>query len=201
MKKNTYNQAGFSLVELMVSLIITLVILGVAVVVFSQALSTRARETSKTDAITSAEAALSVMSREIGNSGYGLNDNGIVSDSTSTMLHFRANVVNDNNTTSDPGEDLMFYLDGSGTDQSVVRHDNNTGETSGIINRISSVSFAYQNYSVTGTPCSGACVDTGKITITLTVNLEDVQGQPTGQTVTVTSEVTLRNSSYMRGQY
>lgn len=201
MNTSSQNQAGFSLVELIVSMVITLVILGVAVMVFSQALSTRSREVSKTDAITSAQAALNIMSREIGNAGYGLTYNGIVTDSTSTMLHFRSNIVNSNSTTSDPGEDIVFYLDGTGANQSVVRHDNNTGETSGIINRISSVNFAYQNYTALGTPCSGACYDTGKVTITLIVNLADVTGQPTGQTVTVTSDVTLRNSNYMLGQY
>jgi hypothetical protein len=141
------------------------------------------------------------MSREIGNSGYGLSDNGVVTDSTASLLHIRSNIVNSNSTTTDPGEDIVFYLDGTGGDQSVVRHDNNTGETSGIINRISSVSFTYQNFVNTGTPPSGPGPATGKVTITLTVMLENVQGQMSGQTVTVTSDVTLRNSEYMRGQY
>lgn len=198
----TSRQSGFSLVELIVSAVITLIILGVAVTVFSAALGRRARESSRTDAITSAQAALNIMSREIGNAGYGLSDNGVVTDSTATMLHIRSNVVNTNSTTTDPGEDVVFYLDGNGTNQSVVRHDNNTGETSGIINRISSVSFAYANYTNTGPATIGAAgPDTGKITITLTVILENVQGQPTNQTVTISSDVTLRNSAYMRGQY
>lgn len=192
---------GFSLIELILCMTLTLIILGVAVTVFSSALGTRARESSKTDAITSAQAALNVMSREIGNSGYGLTDNGLVTDSTANRLHFRANIVNSNTTTGDPGEDVVFYLDGSSGNQSVVRYDNNTGETSGIINRISFVSFAYQNYVNVGTVPVGPGPTTGKVTITLTVNLEDVRGQPTGQTVTVTSDVTLRNSPYMLGQY
>ena len=141
------------------------------------------------------------MSREIGNAGYGLTNNGVITDSTANTLHIRANIVNSNNTTSDPGEDIVFYLDGSGVNQSVVRHDNNTGETSGIINRISSVSFAYTNYVNTGSPPIGAGPTTGKIRITLTVMLDNVQGQPSGQTVTVFSDVTLRNSPYMLGQY
>lgn len=183
-------------------MVISLVILGVAVTVFSRVLGTRTREISRTDAITSAQAALNIMSREIGNAGYGLDNNGVVTDSTSTMLHIRANTSNNNSTTSDPGEDIAFYLDGSGADQSVVRHDNNTGETSGIINRISSVNFAYQNYvNPPDTMPVGPGPATGKITITLTVVLETVQGQPSGQTVTVSSDVTLRNSTYMRGQY
>jgi Tfp pilus assembly protein PilW len=192
---------GFSMVEMIVSMAITLLILGVAVTIFSSVLGTRARESSRTDAITSAQAALNIMSREIGNAGYGLTDNGIVTDSTATLLHIRSNLDNSNNTTTDPGEDIVFFLDGTGGDQSVVRHDNRTNETSGIINRISSVNFAYQNYVSSGTPPVGAGPSTGKVTITLTVILENVQGQASGQTVTVTSDVTLRNSPYMRGQY
>jgi hypothetical protein len=185
-------------------MVITIIILGVAVTIFSKALSTRARESSRTDAITSAQAALNIMSREIGNAGFGLADNGVVTDSTSTVLHIRSNFVNTGvyrDTTSDPGEDVVFYLDGTGQDQSVVRHDNNTNETSGIINRISSVQFDYQNYVNSGTAPVGAGPSTGKITIRLTVQLPNVVGQPSGQTVTVTSDVTLRNSNYMRGQY
>ena len=183
-------------------MVITLVILAAAVTVYQQAINMRLRQSSRTDAITAAQAALNIMSREIGNSGYGLSDNGVVLDSTATVLHIRANVVNSNNTTSDAGEDIAFYLDGTGADQSVVRHDNNTGETSGIINRVSSVSFAYTNYvNPPDTLPVGASPATGKITITLTVLLPEVQGQPTGQTVTVRSDVTLRNSTYMRGQY
>jgi type II secretory pathway pseudopilin PulG len=192
---------GFSLIELIISMLITVIILGVAVTVLSNALSMRSRESSRTDAITSAQAALNIMSREIGNAGFGLSDNGVVTDSTLTVLHVRSNFTNTNATTTDPGEDVVFYLDGTGGDQSVVRRDNNTNETSGIINRISRVEFAYQNYVSTGTPPIGPGPTTGKITITLTVLLPNVVGQPRGQTITVTSDVTLRNSAYMRGQY
>jgi Tfp pilus assembly protein PilW len=66
------DSSGFSLVELIISMVITLVILGVAVAAFSGALGSRDFESSRTDAITSAQAALNIMSREIGNSGYGL---------------------------------------------------------------------------------------------------------------------------------
>jgi UDP-N-acetylglucosamine 2-epimerase len=59
-------------------MVITLLILGVAVMTFSNALGSRSREMSTTDAITSARAALNIMSREIGNSGYGLTTNGLV---------------------------------------------------------------------------------------------------------------------------
>lgn len=192
---------GFSLIELIVSMALTLVILGVAVATFSSALGTRERESSKTDAITSAEAAINIMSREIGNSGYGLTTNGVVlADSTDKRLHFRTNTSNNDFATTGPDEDVTFYYDLAS--QSVVRYDANTGITSGIINRVSDVDFVYRNYAPDGTSSLGAAaLNTGRITIILQVILFNVRGQPTNQRVQVTSDITLRNSTYMLGQY
>lgn len=195
-------ESGFSLIELLFSMVLTLIILGVAVGAFSGALGSRERESSKTDAITSAQAALNIMSREIGNAGFGLkDDNGLVfSDCSAKRLRFRANTVNSNGLTDGPGEDVSFYFDTPS--QSVVRHATNGNVTSGIINRVSDVDFVYYNYQPNGSSSPGAAsVTTGRITITLRVMLADVRGQPTGQTVTVKSDVTLRNSPYMLGQY
>ncbi len=86
---------GFSLIELIMSMALTLIILGIAVGAFTGALGSRERETSRTDALTSAQAALNIMSREIGNAGFGLTSNGIVyGDSNDKQIHFRANVEN-----------------------------------------------------------------------------------------------------------
>jgi prepilin-type N-terminal cleavage/methylation domain-containing protein len=193
---------GFSLVELLVSMVITLLILGIAVISFSTTLGRRERETSRTDALTSAQAALNIMSREIGNSGYGLTSNGLVlADCTEKRLHFRANTVNSGNSmaTNSQGEDVTFYYDAES--QSVVRYDAVSG-TSGVINRVSDVDFLYYNYVSGAAPTQGAAADnTGRVNITLKVMLADVRGQPAGQTLTINSDVTLRNSPYMRGQY
>ena len=84
-----------------------------------------------------------------------------------------------------------------------MRYDANTGITSGIINRISYVEFGYWDYSsstVSG-PNTVPSANTGKITITLRVLLPEVQGQPAEQEVEFSSDVTLRNSKYMLGQY
>jgi prepilin-type N-terminal cleavage/methylation domain-containing protein len=201
--KNCPAERGYSLVELILAMVITLIILGVAVTTFSSALGSRARESSKTDGITSAQAALNIMSREIGNSGYGLrSDNGIVlADSTDKRLHFRANINNSNSVLTDPGEDITFFWD-SGS-QSVVKYDAyNGGSTSGIVNQVSDVSFIYYNYASDGTVTAGsASTNTGRITVLLTIILPNIQGQPTGQTVTVKSDITLRNSPYHLGQY
>jgi hypothetical protein len=151
------------------------------------------------------------MSREIANSGYGLEDNGIVSaDSGLQRLHFRANIQNneagtaaDPLATNDPNEDITYYFDN--TTQSILRYDPNEAITTTIIvNRISNVNFAYFNYagsSSTVTQVATPNGGTGRVRITVTVELEAVQGQPGNQTVTLTSDVNLRNSVYMRHQY
>lgn len=193
---------GFSLVELVVSMVITLIILGVAVATFSGALSSRERQSSRTDALTSAQAALNLMSREIGNSGYGLTTNGLVfADCNDRRLHFRTNTANEGNNmaTDTVGEDVTYFYDT--TSQSVVRYDR-VGGTSGIINRVSDVDFIYYNYPPSGSvSAAAASADTGRVRILLTVELADVRGQPTGQKVKLESDVTLRNSTYMLGQY
>lgn len=196
------SEQGFSLIELIISMAISVLMLGVAAAVFSGALSSRSREASKTDAITSTQAALNVMTREIGNSGFGLTTNGIViADSTNRRLHFRANIYNDDAATTSPGEDVTFFFDDA--TGSVVHYDSNTNATSGVVNRISDVQFGYYDYvgGVQTGPTSVPTANTGRVEITLTVYLLDVQGQPSNQTVTVRSDVTLRNSPYMRSQY
>lgn len=204
MKKKKNTQSGFSLIELMIAMTITLVLLSLVTTLFSGSMSIRERESAKTDALTSAQAALNVMSREIANSGFGLTGNGIVSaDSGANQIHFRMNWDNGNLATSTTGEDITYYFDP--TTQSIVRYDAYAGTTtSAVVNGISNVTFQYFNYSgSTSTPTVVATptTDTGRIRITVTVNLEDVQGQPSGQTVAYTSDVTLRNAEYMRSQY
>ena len=125
------NAAGFSLIELMIAMGITLVLLSLASGLFKSALSTRARESRRTDALTSAQAALNVMSHEISNAGYGLvvsktASNGIITaDSNANRLHFRGNVQNvetvPNLATDDPGEDVTYFFDSA--TNSIVRYD------------------------------------------------------------------------------
>lgn len=193
---------GFSIIELVTAMGITLTILGVAVTSFTGALGIRETESSRTDALTSAQAAINIVSREISNSGYGLTNNGIVTgDSNAQQLHIRANTVNNDKTTSSPGEDITFFYDTAS--QSVVRYDANTGLTSGVINRVSTVRFQYYDYtgSTPTGPNNTPTSDTGRVKIILTVLMADVQGQPRNQTVRFSSDVTLRNSPYMLSQY
>lgn len=195
-----WGERGFSLVELLASMVMTLMVLGMAIATYSSALSTREGENSKTDALTSAQAAINIMTREVANSGYGLNYNGIVlSDSNEQRLHIRANIVNNDYTTDDNDEDITFYYDT--TSQSVLRYDPVTG-TSGLINKISKVKFEYFDGGSTATTgASTPTANTAFVKIRLWVELADIQGQPRGQKVEFATKITLRNSPYMLSQY
>ena len=210
-KYSQNNQRGFSMIELLVAMTITLILMGLAGMVLNRALSVKSRESRRTDALTSAQAALNVMSREISNAGYGLADstssihnNGIVlADSSSTRLRIRANVDNSNSGTTDLDEDITYYFDQA--TKSIVRYDPaQNPKLSYIVNRISEVTFRYYDYqgsSSIPTSSTMPSANTGRINITVVVNLDPVQGQPNDQKVTFTSDVVLRNSNYMMNQY
>jgi prepilin-type N-terminal cleavage/methylation domain-containing protein len=204
--KENKKASGFSLVELIVGMTIMLIILGVVSTLFAQAISTRQRESSRADALTAAQAALNVISREVANSGYGLINNGIIAaDSGLQKLHFISNTTNTNAAVTDEGEDITYFFDT--TTKSILRYDANMDvnkRTSIIINRISDVNFRYFNYSGSSSAFTETLTpsnDTGRITVTITVNLENVRGQTDGQKVVLVSDVTLRNSDYMLQQY
>lgn len=208
------NQSGFSLIELIIAMTIILILMAAAMSLYGAAFSTRARETNRTDALTSARAALNAMSNEIANSGYGLEDNGLPyngivwADCNDKRIHFRANVQNNEAilATDDEGEDVSYYFD-SGT-QSIFRYDPRSNpQTSIVVNRVSDVTFQYFDYVGTnssGTPVAAPTKDTARVRINVIVTLERVAGQPndTGsRTIQLTSDVTLRNSRYMLNQY
>jgi len=211
-RRDNKTAAGFSLVELLIAMIIMLVIMGMAANLFSKSLSTRQRESSQTDALTAAQAALNVISREIANSGYGLLDNGIVfTDSGEKKIHFLSNIKNNNTATTDPGENITYFFDPAS--ESILRYDANVTEvskrTSIIINRISKVEFQYFDYLNSTVipqppqppPTYIPTVNTSRIRVKITVSLENVQGQVNNQSVVLVSDVTLRNSDYMLHQY
>jgi type II secretory pathway pseudopilin PulG len=207
-KRKDKSAAGFSIIELVIAMTIMLVAMGLVASLFSKSLSTRQRESSRTDALTAAQAALNVISREIANAGYGLMDNGIVfADSNQNKFHFLANTTNTNEVLTDPGENVTYFFDS--TTSSILRHDANGGgpgipQTSIIINRISSVNFLYFDYTGSNSAPTSSFTPTfrtGRVRVTITVSLEDVQDQPQNQSVVLVSDVTLRNSDYMLKNY
>ena len=221
---------GFSLVELMIAMTVMLIALSIVSSLLARAWSVRSRESRTADALASAQAAIDVLSREISNSGFGLTDdsstqlpasNGLVlADCNANKIRFRANIENEggtfgSNVTSThinrPGEDVTYFFDSA--TQSIVRYDPNGFTTDSItyqpltsvvVNKVSNVTFAYYNYA--GSTSASTLVttptnDTGRIRITVDVQLEQVAGQVNPQTITFSSDVTLRNNSYMLKQY
>ena len=226
MQKSKRNDAGFSLIELVIAMTIMLIALGIVSMIMSKAFSVRARESRTTDALSSAQAALNVLSRDIGNSGYGIYvdpeteyaDNGIVvADSNDQKIRVRANLSNSGGTPGSPGvstlvlnapnEDVTYFYDSPS--KSIVRYDPNGGgtgvpKTSVVVNRISDIRFRYYDYAGATSTATGPftvpTANTGRVEITVTVTLDKVSGQPDAD-VTFTSEVTLRNNKYMLQQY
>ena len=133
----------------------------------------------------------------------------MMNDSNADLLHFVSNHVNTNDNLLQPGENVTYYFE-PGT-KSILRHDahgnpDGTAVTSIIINRISSVKFDFFDYIGNNPiPTMGVVptANTGRVRITLTVNMEDVSGvgQIKNDKVILTSDVTLRNSSYMLKNY
>jgi prepilin-type N-terminal cleavage/methylation domain-containing protein len=118
--QTTYNptrgQAGFSLVELMIAMTITLIIAGASATLLAQSFRLRTREDKRSDAIADAQRALNIVSREIANSGFGLVDNGIVpGDTNNESIRVRANLnayrlEPFNKEVNDPDEDLKYVM-------------------------------------------------------------------------------------------
>lgn len=200
--------SGFSILELLLAMTIMLVVLGLTATLFSRSLNRRSRESSRTDALTAAQAALNVISREISNAGYGLTNNGIVfADSNYQKFHYLANTTNSNNVLTDSGENVTYFFDS--TTSSILRYDANGGgvgtpQTSIIINRISNVNFLYFDYSDSNSAPTSSFTPTyktGRVRVTITVSLPNVQDQTKDQSVVLVSDVTLRNSDYMLENY
>src|SRR4051794_32768505 len=76
-------EAGFSLLELVLAMTVTLVVMGMASALLAGSFNIRARENQKSEAIADVQRALNVITREVANSGFGLTNNGIVAADSS----------------------------------------------------------------------------------------------------------------------
>ena len=125
---NQNSQRGFSLIELLIAMTVTIVIAGIASTLVAQSLRMRSREDSRSDAIADAQRALNIVSREIANSGFGLVDNGLVpEDSGLTSIRFRANL--NAYTVDDAGNAVVGYDGVTDADEDIkysMYHDNAT---------------------------------------------------------------------------
>jgi prepilin-type N-terminal cleavage/methylation domain-containing protein len=195
--------AGFSLMELIIAMTILLVMMGGASQLLMRSLGSRTRENQKSDALADAQRALNLMSREIGNSGFGLNYNGLVSadghpttasDPITAQIRLRANINNSDATTSQTDEDVTFVYQGAPTN-AIVRYDRNTDTRTVIADQISAMQITYINAAgATSTLATQAAVEGAeRIKITIRVDLQPTVGQSATQ-VLLTSEIALRNA-------
>ena len=178
--------AGFSLLELVIAMTITLAVMAAASTLLATSLRTRTREHARSDALASAQRALNIMSREIGNSGYGLNDNGIVvNDSAAASIRVRSNLDNDT-TLNDPDEDVRFVF--QSTNRAIVRVDNSGGSVV-LATNITRLTITYLNVAG-GTATPGTAE---RVAIDVAVDLPAAPEQP-ASVVRLPSQVALRNA-------
>jgi type II secretory pathway pseudopilin PulG len=223
MKQKQTSQDGFSLIELMIAMTVTIVIAGIASSLVAQSFKLRAREDTRSDAVADAQRALNIVSREISNSGFGLVDNGIVpGDTNNGSIRFRANLnayardgsgnpVSGHNAVVDKDEDIKYtmYNDDDANRHYLVRYDAILGAvdqrngTTVLANRLDN--FILQFLDVSGNTLDvvanpNAVISARKVRITVGVVLP-AQGSPGSDgyqpqsTVNLVSDVVLRNTS------
>ncbi|MFY9622345.1 MAG: prepilin-type N-terminal cleavage/methylation domain-containing protein [Pyrinomonadaceae bacterium] len=135
------SEHGFSLIELIIAMTITLVVLSIATTLLAQSLNVRTRSNENVDALADAERALNIMSREIAQAGFNLNDNGIVAadsvvdGNNNSTIRIRANLNRyDEDATAtarngigvpgaDSGEDVKYFIHPAGTTTLLARYD------------------------------------------------------------------------------
>jgi len=216
--KNT--SAGFSLLELLIAMVITMALMTAATTLLAQALRVRSRENQKSDALADAQRALNIMSREIANTGFNMTGNGIVvADSGSNSLRIRSNLNRyDTSATTasrdgivDPYEDIKYFVNLADETKYLVRYDPYGNGKTVLANRIDGMTIHYFDQKVTYTAPAGGSDITGAsaaevtpgnakyIVIAIAVTLDAV-GQPGSPgyqppySVLLCSDVTLRNT-------
>jgi prepilin-type N-terminal cleavage/methylation domain-containing protein len=142
--------AGFSLIELIIAMAVTLTVMTVATTMIARSLRVRSRENRRMDALADAQRALNMMTREIANAGFRMKTNGIVWQDSSNDKSIRvlANLnkytgETDNGVTEE-GEDVKFFL--ADNTQYLVRYDPHASanlQTTVLANRVYSLRVYY----------------------------------------------------------
>ncbi len=211
---------GFSLLELLIAMVITLSLMTAAATLLANGLRVRSRENQKSDALADAQRAINIISREIANSGFNMTNNGIVpTESGQHEIRIRSNLnkydftalPDSRNNVIDSGEDLTYFLNDADKTKYLVRHDRyGTGSTV-LANRVDSLNFHYYAQKVTYTaPANGSDITNASaievapgsakyIVIAVSVTLDEIgtpgsPGYQPGYTVLLCSDVTLRNT-------
>jgi type II secretory pathway pseudopilin PulG len=167
--RRSKNQAGFSLLEVILAMGITITIMGMASYILAGAFKVRSREDRKSDGIADVQRALNIMTREISNSGMKLpgglasvSTNGVVAgDSDIDSIRFVSNINGmpdsangyfEDADVEDADEDIKFlmYVDAALGQRYIVRYEKNgSNQTTVLANRVDSLVFRYYDEKVT----------------------------------------------------
>jgi prepilin-type N-terminal cleavage/methylation domain-containing protein len=167
--RRSNNQDGFSLLEVLIAMGITLTILTLATTLLAASFRVRSREDRKSDAVADVQRALNIMTREIANAGLKLpsglpavSSNGVVAkDSDNDSLRIVSNLngladpangYSEDSDVEDSDEDLKFlmYVDAERGQRYIVRYERNgTNQTTVLANRVDSLIFRYYDEKVT----------------------------------------------------
>ena len=147
-----YQQSGFSLLELLIAMTITLVIMAIASTLLASSFKIRNRENQRSSAIADAQRALNIMSREIANAAYGLSTNGIVTgDSGLTSIRVRSDLDLSGRTNADK-EDVKYVLVNDANGSFIVRLNLQPTQTTSLLaNGIDGLKIKYYDERVTYT--------------------------------------------------
>lgn len=175
-------EAGFSLIELMVAMGVTLIIMTLASTVLMECFNIRTRQDTRVASLADVQRALNIISREVASAGFGLTTNGVVGcsgaaastcDSGDNSIRVRSNLNRFNSSpadadTADAGEDVKFFIQTTGDKRYVVRYDANVASNKATVlaNRVDQLQFYYYDERVTYTTgtYSAAAPDAALIT-------------------------------------
>ena len=170
LKQQTHSESGFSLLELIIAMAITLALAAAACTLLAQSLKIRTRANDKIDGLADAQRALNIMSREIANAGFNLSDNGIVAADSVTdasgnsTIRIRANLNKFDSSVStaarngigivdeDAGEDIKYYVWPDDDRHLLARYDafdGSGGHATVLANRLDSLHIHYFSQRVT----------------------------------------------------
>lgn len=219
-KKDT--SGGFSLLELLIAMVITMALMTAATSLLANALRMRSRENQKSDALADTQRALNIMSREIANAGFNMTGNGlVVAESGLNEIRVRSNLnrydydlsvtADSRANIQDPGEDVTYFINEADNTKYLARHDRYGNGSTVLANRIDGMNIHYFDQKVTYTAPPGGSDITNVsaaevspanakyIVIAISVTLdafgaENTPGYQRGYSVLLCSDITLRNT-------
>ena len=214
-------QAGFSLIELMIAMMVMLLITGAASTLLVSAFNVRGREDQRTDALADAQRAINIISRELANAGYKLPRgltytntagtivtvprNGLLADDCNAQsVAFVANLDamdggagSSNVNGQDEAIKYQMLTDGAGNSY-IVRRDLIGGDTEVLANRVDGMTLTY--YDAAGNDTAADLTKAVAVRIQIWVNLRAMgtpgaPGYQPPRQVVLSSRVELHNSN------